>query len=278
MIIETVRIRGEAVLVWLTFVEERKIWVPGNSEIGKCEVREQRLKICDNRLRAVWRGRSWFTRSWPWCWAVVLGSIEMAGIAICLRTKQVPSLQFVGRELRSFVACQVVVEFRSELADRRMRFILRDRLRQFIVGGLCSASIDLAEIHRGIVRIVAHARLAAHRFGIAGPVYLKDLTAPDSFGKAAIRASRRAIYETREVGKAHFGGIVRRALGLLRCRIVQASSSRAPVPEVATIKVLLCSVIVHDRRHRRVGVARRFAVPIPPADRSWIRSIRLIQR
>src|ERR1700739_99832 len=80
---------------------------------------------------------------------------------------------------------------------------------------------------------------------------------PERFKKWRFLTLREFVHISSNVKISHLHWISRRSLRLLGRRILQADSSRSHIPEVATVEILLGSVVVKDRRKRGIGVRLR---------------------
>src|ERR1017187_5514228 len=110
MIVAAGGVGGEAVAIGPALGEEREGCVAGNPKIGEGVVGKEGLKIGGDRLGAVGRGRGGLGGWRPGGGAIVLGSVEMAGVAVSLGAKEFPAAQFVGRKLCALVAGEIEVE------------------------------------------------------------------------------------------------------------------------------------------------------------------------
>src|ERR1035437_3447232 len=96
MVVAAGGVGGEAVAIGPALGEEREGCVAGNPKIGEGVVGKEGLKIGGDKLGAVGLGRSWFGGWWPGGGAIVVGAVEMAGVAVCFGAEEFPAAQLVG--------------------------------------------------------------------------------------------------------------------------------------------------------------------------------------
>ena len=160
-------------------------------------------------------------------------SVEMARIAIAFAFEQVVARHLVRGQRRA--PFQEGVELRRERTDVVRAFEEGDGLPPVVVDPVRPGAVFRTQANWLHVRTEPRrpSRGAADLLGVSREVDVERPLPPDVLEELPVLGLGKLECDAGRVGVAHFQGVDRRMLGLLRVRALQQVPGRAPVPEVS---------------------------------------------